>query len=32
MYEYLPDDYSPEEQIHDADIIVILPEIEEKPF
>jgi len=26
------DDYSPEEQAHDASIIVILPDIEEKPF
>lgn len=32
MYEFIPDDYSPEEQAHDASIIVILPDIEVKPF
>jgi hypothetical protein len=28
MFEYIPDDYSPEEQAYDASITVILPDIE----
>lgn len=32
MYEFIPDDYSPQEQAYDASIVVILPDIEEKPF
>lgn len=29
---FTQNDYSPQEQEHDANIVVILPDIEEKPF